>query len=121
LTAFFSNFYNSDVYLGKEISDQAIQFSWNIAAGASPGGTLDCVTAFSSTDFRADLARIDVPTLVIHGDSDRIVPLEVSGKLTHELVKGSRLVVIKGAPHGLNLTHAEKLNNELLSFIQQLR
>ena len=118
LTAFFNNFYNVDVYGGKRLSEQAVQFSWNIAAVASPKGTLDCVTAFSSTDFRKDLARINVPTLVVHGDADRIVPIEASGKLTHELVKGSKLAIVKGAPHGLNLTHSEQLNQELVNFLR---
>lgn len=117
LTKFFSDFYNADVYGGKLISDQALHHSWRIAAGASPKGTLDCVTAFSSTDFRNDLARINVPTLVVHGDSDRIVPIDASGKLTHNLVKGSRLAVIEGGPHGLNWTHADQINSELLQFL----
>ena len=118
LSAFLSNFYNVDVLGGKLISDQAVQFSWNVAAGASPKGTLDCVSAWL-TDFRKDLARIDVPTLVIHGDSDRIVPLAATGKLTHELVKKSRLAVIEGGPHGLTWTHAERVNIELLDFLGQ--
>lgn len=118
LTAFFNNFYNVDVYGGKRLSEQVVQFSWNIAAGASPKGTLDCVTAFSSTDFRKDLVRINVPTLIVHGDADRIVPIEASGNLTHETVKGSKLAVIKGAPHGLNLTHSEQLDQELVNFLR---
>lgn len=117
LTSFFSNFYNVDVYGGKRVSEQAIQFSWNIAAGASPKGTLDCVTAFSSTDFRRDLVQINVPTLIIHGDADRIVPIDASGKLTHELVKGSQMAVVRDGPHGLNLTHADQVNRELLDFL----
>ena len=116
LAGFLSNFYNVDVLGGKLVSDQLVQFSWNIAVGASPKGTLDCVSAWL-TDFRKDLARIDVPTLVIHGDADRIVPLAASGKLTAEAVKGSRLVVIGGGPHGLTWTHAEKVNRELLAFL----
>lgn len=116
LTGFFANFYNVDVFGGKRISDQAIEFSWIIAAGASPQATLECVSAWL-TDFRKDLARINVPTLVLHGDSDRIVPLEASGKRTHELIKASRLVVVEGAPHGLNWTHAEAVNRELLSLL----
>lgn len=118
LTAFFANFYNLDILGGKRISDQAVQFSWNIACGASPIGTLDCVSAWL-TDFRKDLAGIDVPTLVIHGDSDRITPIAATGSRTHEIVKGSRLVVIEGGPHGLNLTHAEQVNRELLDFLGQ--
>lgn len=118
LTTFFANFYNVDVLGGKRVSDQAIRFSWNVAAGASPKGTLDCVSAWL-TDFRKDLARIDVPTLVVHGDADRILPIDVTGKRTQELVKGSRLVVIEGGPHGLNWTHAEQVNRELLDFLGQ--
>ncbi len=116
LAAFLSNFYNVDVLGGKLVSDQLVQFSWSIAVGASPKGTLDCVSAWL-TDFRKDLGRIDVPTLVIHGDADRIVPLAASGKLTAETVKGGRLAVIEGGPHGLTWTHAEKVNRELLAFI----
>jgi pimeloyl-ACP methyl ester carboxylesterase len=93
-----------------------VQLSWNIASLASPKGTLDCVSAWL-TDFRQDLARFGVPTLVVHGDSDRIVPAEASGMRTHEQVKGSKLALIKGAPHGLNWTHAEDLNRELLAFL----
>lgn len=118
LTTFFANFYNVDVLGGKRVSDQAVQFSWNVAAGASPKGTLDCVSAWL-TDFRNDLSRIDVPTLVVHGDADRILPIDVTGKRTNELVKGSRLVVIEGGPHGLNWTHAEQINSELLDFLGQ--
>lgn len=117
LAQFLQNFYNVDVLGGKLISDDVVRLSWNIAVGASAKGTVDCVPAWL-TDFRNDLARIDVPTLVIHGDADRIVPLEASGKLTHAAVKGSRLVVIEGAPHGLNWTHAEQVNRELLSLLK---
>ncbi len=117
LTAFFANFYNVDVFGGKRVSDQAVQFSWNVASRASPQGTLDCVSAWL-TDFRKDLAKINVPTLVVHGDADRIVPIEASGKRTHELVKGSRFVVIKDGPHGLNWTHAEQVNNELIELLK---
>lgn len=116
LSEFFKNFYNLDLLKGKLISEQAVQLSWNIAAGASPKGTLDCVTAWL-TDFHKDLAKIDIPTLVLHGDSDRIVPIEASGKLTHGLISGSKLVVLKGAPHGFTWTHAEEANQELISFL----
>ncbi len=118
LSQFLSNFYNVDVLRGKQISDQAVQLSWNIAAGASPKGTLDCVSAWL-TDFRNDLKKIDVPTLVVHGDADRILPLAATGKRTQEFVKGSKLVVVEGGPHGLTWTHAEKVNRELLAFLGQ--
>src|SRR2546426_7435774 len=94
LSQFLLDFFNVDVFRGKLVSDQVVQLSWNIAAGASPRGTLDCVTAFSSTDFPNDLTRVDVPTLIIHGDADRIVPLPVSGKRTAEIVEGSKLITL---------------------------
>jgi len=118
LSGFFANFYNVDVLGGKLISDQAVQLSWTVAAGASPKGTLDCVSAWL-TDFRGDLQRINVPTLVVHGDSDRILPLSATATRTAELVKGSKLVVVEGGPHGLNWTHAEIVNRELLAFLGQ--
>lgn len=116
--AFLSDFYNVDVLGGKQVSNEVVRLSWNVAAGASPTGTLECVSAWV-TDFRNDLARIDVPTLVIHGDADRILPLAATGLRTHELVKGSRLMVVKGGPHGLNWTHAEEVNRTLLNFLGQ--
>jgi non-heme chloroperoxidase len=116
ISQFLANFYNVDVLKGKLISDLVIQLSWNIAAGASPKGTLDCVSAWL-TDFRKDLACIDVPTLVIHGDGDRILPIAATGKRTHELVKESRLVVVDGGPHGVTWTHAEQVNRALVEFL----
>lgn len=118
LSKFLSDFYNVDTLGGKLVSEQAVQLSWNIGAGASPKGTLDCVSAWL-TDFRNDLQRIDVPTLVVHGDADRILPLAATGKRTHEAIKGSRLVVVEGGPHGLTWTHAERVNQELITFLGQ--
>ncbi|MDQ3157824.1 MAG: alpha/beta hydrolase [Actinomycetota bacterium] len=89
----------------------------DIAAFASPKGTLDCIAAFGRTDFREDLKAVTVPTLVIHGDSDGIVPFEVSGKRSHEAIAGSTLVLIEGGPHGINVTHAEEFNRALLDFL----
>jgi non-heme chloroperoxidase len=116
LSAFLADFYNVDVLGGKHISDQVVQSSWNIAVGASAKGTLDCVPAWG-TDFRNDLPRINVPTLVIHGDADRILPIAATGIRTHKAVKGARLVVVEGGPHGLTWTHAEQVNRELLDFL----
>lgn len=118
LTSFLSNFYNLHAFGGKKVSDEAVRLSWNIAAGASPKGTLDCVQAWL-TDFRDDLIRVDLPTLVIHGDDDRILPFAATGSRTHEAVKGSRMMVVAGAPHGLNWTHAEEVNRELLAFLEE--
>jgi pimeloyl-ACP methyl ester carboxylesterase len=116
LSKFFSNFYNVDALGGKLVSDEVVRLSWNIASGASAKGTLDCVSAWLE-DFRKDLKRIDVPTLVIHGDDDRILPFAATGKRTHEAVKSSKLVVIKDAPHGLNWTHAKEVNSALMTFL----
>jgi non-heme chloroperoxidase len=113
---FFQNFYNADQFLGKRVSEQAIQASWNAAAGCSPTASLACVAAWH-TDFREDLARIDVPTLVIQGDADRILPIAASGARTAKLIKGARLQVIKDGPHCITWTHAEEVNSGLLSFL----
>ncbi len=99
------------------ISEVQRTYARDIAAFASPKGTLDCITAFGRTDFRADLVKVTVPTLVIHGDSDGIVPFDVSGRRSHEAIPGSRLVVVEGAPHGFNVTHAEQFNSVLLDFL----
>ena len=117
LSQFLVNFYNLDLLKGKQISDEVVRDSWNIASGASPIGTLECVTAWY-TDFRKDLSRIDVPTLIIHGDSDRILPIEVTGKASQAAIKGRRLATIKGGPHGLNWTHADEVNRELVGFLK---
>ncbi len=89
----------------------------DIAAFASPKGTLDCIAAFGRTDFRGDLAEFDVPTLIIHGDSDGIVPFEVSGKRSHEAISDSSLALIEGGPHGINATHVEQFNRALIDFL----
>ena len=92
-------------------------YNRDIAAFASPKGTLDCIAAFGRTDFRGDVAAIDVPTLIIHGDSDAIVPFQVSGKRSHEAIDGSELALIAGGPHGVNATHPAQFNRALLDFL----
>jgi non-heme chloroperoxidase len=119
-TEFFKNFYNTDVLLGKRVSQQAVQASWNIAAGASATASLACVPTWHE-DFRQDVARIDVPTLVIHGDSDRIVPIAAAGQRTAKLIKGARLVTIKDGPHCVTWTHSEEVNAELVRFFGAAR
>src|SRR5499425_1189635 len=115
-TEFFKNFYNTDVHLGKRVSEQAIQASWNTAAIASATASLACVPTWHE-DFRKDVAKIDVPTLVVHGDSDRIVPFSAAGQRTAKLVKGAELVVIKDGPHNVAWTHAEEVNAALVKFL----
>ena len=119
-TEFFKNFYNTDLLLGKRVSEQTVQASWNTAAGSSATASLACVPAWHE-DFRKDLARVDVPTLVIHGDADRIVPISASGIRTAKLIKGSRLSVIKDGPHCITWTHADEVNQELVSFLGEAK
>lgn len=113
---FFKNFYNTDLLLGKRVSEQAVQASWNIAAGASATACLACVRTWHE-DFRKDLAHVDVPTLVMQGDADRIVPIGASGLRTAQLIKGSRLLVVKDGPHCITWTHADEVNHELVTFL----
>ena len=119
-TEFFKNFFNTDLLLGKRVSEQVVQSSWNVAAGASPTASLACVNTWLE-DFRQDLSRIDVPTLVIHGDADRILPIEASGLRTAKLIKGSQLRVVKDGPHCVTWTHADEVNRELLAFVGDAR
>lgn len=115
LNDFFGNFYNTD---SVDAHADLVPYSKWIAWAASPLGTQRCIVAFGTTDFRDDLEKFTVPTLIVHGDEDRIVPIEISGKKSHELVRGSRYEVLQGAPHGFAATHAEQLNQLLLEFLR---
>ena len=116
---FNQNFVNWDTTGKNHLTQANLDYTFQIAAFANPRATLACAEAFSTTDFREDLKNFDVPTLVIHGEDDRIVPFEHSGKRAHEMIKGSELAIIEGGPHGITLTHAEKVNQKLLEFIQK--
>ncbi|MDQ6688579.1 MAG: alpha/beta hydrolase [Actinomycetota bacterium] len=115
LDEFTTGFFTSGSDL--KVSEAQRVYARDIAAFASPKGTADCITAFGHTDFRDDLAKITVPTLVIHGDSDAIVPFPASGKRAHDAIPGSELVVIKGGPHGINASHPKAFNDALLAFL----
>jgi non-heme chloroperoxidase len=115
---FFKNFYNTDLLLGKSVSAEVSQAAWNVAITSSATADVACVPAWHE-DFRKDLSRVDVPTLVIHGDADRIVPLGAAGSRTAKLIKGARLSVVKGGPHCIIWTHAEEVNRELLGFLAE--
>jgi len=116
-TEWNKNFFNLDQTLGSRISAEAVQDAWNTAVSASPAGTIACVATWH-TDFRADLPKIDIPVLVLHGTEDRILPIEACGARTHELIPGSEYVRIQGASHGLCWTHADEVNAELLRFFK---
>ncbi len=99
-------------------SDGLIQSFWRQGMMGGAKNTFDSIAAFSATDLRGDLAKFDVPTLVIHGDDDQIVPIELSGIPAAKIVKGAKLVVYKDAPHGITDTHKDQLNQDLLNFLQ---
>ena len=119
LTQFIKNFFNTDVTLGKLVSEEVIRAHWQIASMASPVGTFECIKTWA-TDFRKDLARIDVPLLIIHGDADRILPYDKTAPLEHQAVKGSELVTIKNGSHGIFWTHAEEVNREIIRFLKTM-
>ena len=93
-----------------------MQASWNVAAGASATASLACVPAWHE-DFRKDVNKIDVPTLVLHGDADRILPITAAGPRTAKLIKGARLLIVKDGPHCTTWTHADEVNAELVNFL----
>jgi non-heme chloroperoxidase len=113
---FLDNFYNVDELMPERISQQAWQASFNVAAGASPYATYACVDTWL-TDFRADLPLIDVPTLVIHGSEDRILPYEATAKRLPGLIRDLKLVAIEGGPHNIGWTHPDEVNGALLEFL----
>ena len=119
-TGFFQNFFKTDVFLNKRVSEQAVQASWNVAVGSSATASLVCVPAWHE-DFRKDLNKIDVPTLVIQGDADRVLPITATGLRTSKLIKGARCSVVKDGPHCITWTHADEVNAELVNFRRQCR
>ena len=115
LANFFPAFFNYDA-ADKTFPVDAIEFAKWIAYSASPVGTVQCIRAFGTTDFRADLKKITIPTLVLHGSADHIVPFEGSGKLTAAMIPGATLVVLDGAPHGMTATHGAAVSAEMVKF-----
>lgn len=113
---FFDNFYNVDTFAPDRISEQAWQASFNVAADASPYASYACIDTWL-TDFRADLPKIDVPTLVVHGTADRILPYEVTAARLPGLIKDLKLVTVEGGPHNIGWTHPEEVNTALLDFL----
>jgi non-heme chloroperoxidase len=103
---------------GAKPSQGLIDAWWAQGMQGGHKNTYDSIKAFSETDFTEDLKKIDVPTLIIHGDDDQIVPIDAAGRASAKLIKNSRLIVYPGAPHGLTDTHKEKFNADLLAFIR---
>jgi non-heme chloroperoxidase len=113
---FFDNFYNVDKLAPDRISDEARQASFDVAAGASPYATYACVDTWL-TDFRGDLPKIDVPTLVVHGTEDRILPFESTAARLSGLISDVKVVTVEGGPHNIGWTHPDEVNRALLEFL----
>ena len=113
---FFINFYNTDETLGSRLSDAALRASWTIAAGASWFASSAAVPSWL-TDFRADIPKIDVPTLILHGTADRILPIDSTGRPFSKLMPNADYVELEGAPHGMLWTHPDEVNAALLRFL----
>ena len=103
---------------GAKVSQGMIDSWWLQGMMGGHKNTYECIKAFSETDFTEDLKKFDVPTLVIHGDDDQVVPIDAAGRASAKLVKGAKLIVYPGAPHGLTDTHKDKVNADLLAFIK---
>lgn len=115
---FFINFYNTDETLDSRLSDAALRFSWTVAAGASWFASSAAVPTWL-TDFRQDIAKIDAPTLIMHGTADRILPIESTARPLAKLLPSAEYVELDGAPHGMLWTHADEVNAALLKFLAQ--
>ena len=118
--SFFPNFYGVGVWK-KPVSDATLRWTNQMAMQANLKATLDCVDAFGRTDFRSDVPKIEVPTLVSHGDADAAVPIEFSGDETVKLLKDVDYVRHEGGPHGLLVTHQDEVADDVLNFLQSLR
>ena len=116
LTQFCNSFFNYDENRGKLVSEEAYRAHWEIGARASAIGTHDCVDAWG-TDFRGDVSRIDVPVLIVQGDKDMVLPYPKTGQRLQPLLSDSRLVTLKGAPHGTPWTNANDVLQAIMEFI----
>jgi pimeloyl-ACP methyl ester carboxylesterase len=113
---FLKNFYSVGGADGKLVSERVIQANWTVAIGASPVGTFACVDTWIE-DFRNDIPRNDIPTMIIHGDDDRILPADATSRRQAKMIKGVKFIEIKGGSHGLPWTHADEINAELVKFL----
>jgi pimeloyl-ACP methyl ester carboxylesterase len=116
LMEFLRNFYNYDVTGGKLVSERVLEDNWNVAAGASAIGTVACVDCWIE-DFRKDLTKNTVPTLILHGDADRILPPDATSRRQAKMIKNVKFVELPGGSHGVLWTHADRINKELVAFL----
>jgi non-heme chloroperoxidase len=103
---------------GTQVSQGLIDSFWSQGMQGGHKNTFDSIKAFSETDFRPDLEKLDVPTLILHGDDDQLVPIDNSARASHRLIKTSKLIVYKDGPHGITDTHKHQLNRDLLTFVR---
>ncbi len=118
LKEFHKGFYNEDENKDK-VSEAQLQYDWSIASHASPRATIETALAWMNTDFRKELKNVDVPTLIVHGDADNTVPIKTSAEQAAKGIKNNEYKIIKGGPHGLNVTHTEELNKILIDFLKK--
>jgi pimeloyl-ACP methyl ester carboxylesterase len=116
LMEFLRNFYNYDKTGGTLVSERVLEDNWNVAAGASAIGTVKCVDCWIE-DFRKDIKKNTVPTLILHGDADRILPPDASSRRQAKMIKNVTFVELPGGPHGVLWTHGDRINSELVSFL----
>lgn len=117
LTGQLSDFLNLDVNLGTRVSEETVRTAWDAGADAAPWATWACVRTWLE-DFHADIKRIDIPTLILHGTADRVLSVEGQGRRMHAALPDARYVEIEGGPHVMCVTHAKEVNRELLAFLQ---
>ena len=116
-TDFFKNFYNSDTFLGTpRLSEEVMRAGWNLATSGGPTASSAAQPTWL-TDFREDVARIDVPALIVHGTADQILPIDATGRRFAKALPSADYVEIDGAPHGMLWTHAAEVNEALLGFL----
>ncbi|GAA4938842.1 bromoperoxidase [Streptomonospora halophila] len=115
-TGFYQDFFNLDENLGTRVSEEAVRNAWNVAAGSGPIASAAAPLSWP-TDFRADIPRIDVPALIVHGTADRTLPIDATGRRFAQALPHARYVEIEGAPHGLLTTHTAEVNDALLGFL----
>jgi len=115
-TGFLQNFYNTDENLGSRISEEALRNSWQLAANMSPYTSVWAVSTWFH-DWRADIDKIDVPTLILHGTGDLNVPIDITSRVLAKMLPNATYIEIEGAPHGMPWTHGEEINKPLLEFL----
>ncbi|SEM54129.1 Pimeloyl-ACP methyl ester carboxylesterase [Loktanella fryxellensis] len=119
--SFFVNFFKDFTGHGlpsSPVPQPGLDWMWGMAMQANPKATIDCVTAFGTTDFRPDMAHVTVPTLIIHGDADKIVPIDAAGAQAARMLPDATYKVYPGAPHALTATHKDELLDDMLAFLR---